>query len=45
MVQAAGTDDAMYVARKMRELLASDMFARNGTRRKDGRMVLDMYLF
>lgn len=43
-VQAAGTDDAMAVMAKMRELPVNDMFAKNGVLRKDGRMVHDMYL-
>lgn len=43
-VQAAGTDDAMPVVKKMRELPVRDMFARNGVLREDGRMVHDMYL-
>jgi branched-chain amino acid transport system substrate-binding protein len=44
-VQAAGTDDANRVVKKMRELPVNDMFARNGVLREDGRMVHDMYLF
>lgn len=43
-VQAAGSDDAMSVVKKMRELPVRDMFARNGVLREDGRMVHDMYL-
>ncbi|WP_354682423.1 ABC transporter substrate-binding protein [Cupriavidus necator] len=43
-VQAAGSDDAMTAVKKMRELPVSDMFARNGKLREDGRMVHDMYL-
>jgi branched-chain amino acid transport system substrate-binding protein len=42
--QAAGTDDGMKVAAKMRELPIKDFFARNGKIRADGRMVHDMYL-
>ncbi len=43
-IQAAGTDDAMTVMAKMRELPVKDFFARNGKLRADGRMVHDMYL-
>ncbi len=43
-VQAGRTDEAMAVVGKMRELPVSDMFARNGKLRSDGRMVHDMYL-
>ncbi|WP_454752793.1 ABC transporter substrate-binding protein [Cupriavidus necator] len=43
-VQAAGSDDSMTAVKKMRELPVSDMFARNGKLREDGRMVHDMYL-
>jgi branched-chain amino acid transport system substrate-binding protein len=43
-VIAANTNDSLAVARKMRELPVSDMFAKNGIVREDGRMVHDMYL-
>jgi branched-chain amino acid transport system substrate-binding protein len=43
-VQAAGTDEAAAVMKKMKELPINDFFARNGKVREDGRMVHDMYL-
>ncbi|WP_027579428.1 ABC transporter substrate-binding protein [Bradyrhizobium sp. Ai1a-2] len=43
-VAAAGTDDAMAVAAKMRELPVRDSFTQSGTVREDGRMVHDMFL-
>jgi branched-chain amino acid transport system substrate-binding protein len=43
-VDAAGTDDAMKVMAKMRELPINDFFAKGGKVREDGRMVHDMYL-
>ncbi|MFE1602277.1 ABC transporter substrate-binding protein [Methylobacterium sp. ID0610] len=43
-VQAAGTDDALTVVAKMREMPVDDMFAKGGKVRADGRMVHDMYL-
>ena len=43
-VAAAGTDEALAVASKMREIPVNDFFARNGRARLDGRMVHDMYL-
>ena len=43
-VQAAGTDEAKAVAKKMREIPVNDFFAKNGKVRQDGRMVHDMYL-
>jgi branched-chain amino acid transport system substrate-binding protein len=43
-VAAAGTDDAMAVAAKMRELPVRDSFTQTGAVREDGRMVHDMYL-
>lgn len=43
-IQAAGTDDALKVMEKMREMPVNDMFAKNGRLRPDGRMVHDMYL-
>lgn len=44
-VQAAGTDDADAVARKMRDMPVDDFFARGGKVLANGRMVHDMYLF
>jgi branched-chain amino acid transport system substrate-binding protein len=43
-VQAAGTDDALVVSAKMRELRVDDFFAKGGHARADGRMIHDMYL-
>jgi len=43
-IEAAGTDEALAVAAKMRELPIEDFFAKNGKLREDGRMVHDMYL-
>jgi branched-chain amino acid transport system substrate-binding protein len=43
-VQAAGTDDALAVAAKMRERPVDDFFAKGGRIRADGRLVHDMYL-
>ncbi|MCX5542134.1 ABC transporter substrate-binding protein [Paraburkholderia sp. CNPSo 3076] len=44
-VEAAGTDEAGPVMKKMREMPINDFFAKNGRIREDGRMVHDMYLF
>ena len=44
-VNAARSDEPGAVLQKMRELPVSDMFARHGRLRADGRMVHDMYLF
>ena len=44
-VQAAGTDEAQAVMRKMREIPVNDFFAKNGRVREDGRMVHDMYVY
>ncbi len=44
-IEAAGTDDAQAVMRKMRELPVNDFFAKNGKIREDGRMVHDMYVY
>jgi branched-chain amino acid transport system substrate-binding protein len=44
-VKAAGTDEAMAVMSKMRELPINDFFAKNGRIREDGRMVHDMYVY
>ncbi len=43
-VKAAGTDDADKVMAQMKSTRINDMFATNGTIRRDGRMVHDMYL-
>ncbi|WP_029008098.1 ABC transporter substrate-binding protein [Azospirillum halopraeferens] len=43
-VEAAGTDEAGAVARQMRELPVSDMFARNAKLLPNGRLIHDMYL-
>ena len=43
-VQAAGTDDADAVMKKLHEMTIDDFFARGGKIREDGRMVHDMYL-
>ena len=43
-VKAAGTDDAMTVMAKMRELPVNDAFTTGGKLRIDGRMVHDMRL-
>lgn len=43
-VQAAGTDEAGAVMKKLKELPIHDSFAKNGKIRADGRMEHDMYL-
>lgn len=43
-IEAANTDEAKAVVRKMKELPVHDFFAKNGKVREDGRMVHDMYL-
>ncbi len=43
-VKAAGTDDPLKVAAKMRETPIEDFFARNGKLRPDGLMVHDLVL-
>jgi branched-chain amino acid transport system substrate-binding protein len=43
-IDAAGSDEALAVMAKMRELPVNDFFAKNGKLREDGRMVHDMYL-
>jgi branched-chain amino acid transport system substrate-binding protein len=43
-VKAAGTDDPLTVAAKMREMPIEDFFSRHGTLRPDGLMVHDLYL-
>ncbi|MDA9413861.1 ABC transporter permease [Bradyrhizobium sp. CCBAU 11430] len=44
-VEAAGTDEAQAVMKKMREMPVNDFFAKNGRIREDGRMVHDMYVY
>lgn len=44
-VQAAGTDDADAVMKKLKEMTLNDDFVQNGKIRQDGRMVHDFYLF
>jgi branched-chain amino acid transport system substrate-binding protein len=44
-VQAAGTDDADAVMKKLKEMKLNDVFVKNGYIRADGRMVHDFYLF
>jgi branched-chain amino acid transport system substrate-binding protein len=44
-IQAAGTDEAQAVMKKMREMPINDFFAKNGRIREDGRMVHDMYVY
>ncbi|MBH5399029.1 ABC transporter substrate-binding protein [Bradyrhizobium sp. CNPSo 4010] len=44
-VEAAGTDEAQAVMKKMREMPINDFFAKNGRIRDDGRMVHDMYVY
>lgn len=43
-VEAAGTDDRDAVAAKIRELPVDDVFVKNGSVRKDGRMMHDIKL-
>jgi branched-chain amino acid transport system substrate-binding protein len=43
-IEAAGTDEAGAVMKKMKEMPINDFFAKNGKIREDGRMVHDMYL-
>jgi branched-chain amino acid transport system substrate-binding protein len=44
-VQAAGSDDADAVTKKLHEMPVNDFFAKNGKVLPNGRMVHDMYLF
>jgi branched-chain amino acid transport system substrate-binding protein len=44
-IQAAGTDDADAVAKKLHEMPVNDFFAKNGKVLPNGRMIHDMYLF
>ncbi len=43
-VQAAGTDEAKAVAKKMKELPINDFMTKNGSIREDGRVLRDMHL-
>jgi branched-chain amino acid transport system substrate-binding protein len=43
-IKAAGTDDPLQVAAKMREMPIEDFFSRNGKLREDGLMVHDLVL-
>lgn len=43
-VEKADSDEQAEVMQAMRDMPINDFFARNGTLRKDGRMVYDMYL-
>src|ERR1700733_12963276 len=43
-IEAAGTDDPLKVAAKMREMPVEDFFAHNGRLREDGLMVYDLML-
>jgi branched-chain amino acid transport system substrate-binding protein len=43
-VQAAGTDDAKAVSKKMRDLPVDDFYNKNVKLREDGRVLHDMYL-
>jgi branched-chain amino acid transport system substrate-binding protein len=43
-IQAAGTDEPLKVAEKMREIPVEDFFSRNGHLRPDGLMVHDLVL-
>jgi branched-chain amino acid transport system substrate-binding protein len=44
-IEAAGTDEAAAVMKKMKEMPVNDFFAKNGRIREDGRMVHDMYVY
>jgi len=44
-IEAAGTDEAQAVMKKMRDMPINDFFAKNGRIREDGRMVHDMYVY
>jgi branched-chain amino acid transport system substrate-binding protein len=43
-IEAAGTDDGLKVANKMKELPVKDMFAKNAKLLPNGRLAHDMYL-
>ena len=42
-IAAAGTDEALAVMAKMREIPVNDFYVKNGRVRLDGRLVHDMY--
>lgn len=44
-IQAAGTDDADAVMKKLKEMTLNDATVKNGHIRQDGRMVHDFYLY
>jgi branched-chain amino acid transport system substrate-binding protein len=44
-VQAAGTDDAEAVMKKMKEMPVDDFYTKGGKVREDGRVIRNMYLF
>jgi branched-chain amino acid transport system substrate-binding protein len=44
-IEAAVTDEAQAVMKKMKEMPINDFFAKNGRIREDGRMVHDMYVY
>src|SRR5690606_9726744 len=43
-IQAAGTDEAGAVVRKMRETKINDLMTKDGYIREDGRVMRDLYL-
>ena len=43
-VDASGTDEAMAVSKKMKEIKISDFFTKDAVVREDGRVMRDMYL-
>jgi branched-chain amino acid transport system substrate-binding protein len=43
-IDAAGTDDSLKIAAKMKDMPVKDMFTQNGKILANGRMVHDMYL-
>lgn len=44
-IKAAGTDKALEVVKKMKEIPIEDFFTKHGKVREDGRAIRDMYLF
>ncbi|WP_295381756.1 ABC transporter substrate-binding protein [uncultured Pseudacidovorax sp.] len=44
-VQAAGTDEAGAVMKKMHEMKINDLMTKDGTIREDGRVMRDLYLY
>jgi branched-chain amino acid transport system substrate-binding protein len=44
-IEAAGTDDAGKVVKKMKEIPINDFFTKNGSVREDGRVMRNIYLF